>query len=305
MGQTITTTQFYLKGRRQSTLTGYIRHVKGYSEPVQGSVFVKDVSEGSDNVDMSGKVVVITGANSGIGYELATYAAGKNAKVYMFCRSEKRGEAARQKITELTGSEKVELIQCDVSLKSSVEKAVNEFKTKENKLDALICNAGVLLNERTETSEGVETTFASHLIFGSYMLGLSLMPSIDPKEGRIIFVSSGGMYNTKFPSWETAASTGDVKSSSYSGNMAYSYAKRGQVLVAERWSKTYPQGPKVVSCHPGWVNTPAVEEAYGDQKKYLEPMRSTWQGAEGIAWLMTTGQNNLGENYGTWGQIDN
>ena len=97
----------------------------------------------------------------------------------------------------------------------------------------MVCNAGVLLNERTLTSEGVETTFASHFLFGSYMLGTLLMPQIDPGEGCIIFVSSGGMYNTKFPSWTRATSTGDAKSS-YSGNMSYSYAKRGQVLLAER-----------------------------------------------------------------------
>ena len=44
------------------------------------------------------------------------------------------------------------------------------------------------------------------------------------------------------------------------------------------------------SCHPGWVDPPAVEEAYGSKKKFLEPMRNGWQGAEGIAWLMSTNQ---------------
>ena len=88
MGQTITTTQFYLKGRRQSTLTGYLRHKTKYTEPVQGSVFVNPDDADSDGFDMSEKVVIVTGANSGIGMDLATYAAGKNAKVYMFCRSE-------------------------------------------------------------------------------------------------------------------------------------------------------------------------------------------------------------------------
>lgn len=277
MGQTITTTQFYLKGRRQSTLTGYLRHKGKYTEPVQGAVVVNGNEDGlTDGFDMSAKVVVITGANSGIGFDLATYAAGKNAKVYMFCRSEERGEAARKKISQRTGSDKVEVIQCDVSLKKSVQRAVEEFKAKEHRLDALICNAGVLLNERTETPEGWETTFASHLLFGSYMLGSLLMPQVDPDEGRIIFVSSGGMYNTKFPTWTKATSTGDAMSS-YSGNMAYSFAKRGQVLLAERWASLNPKGPKVVSCHPGWVDTPAVEEAYGDQKKFLEPMRNPWQ----------------------------
>lgn len=54
-----------------------------------------------------------------------------------------------------------------------------------------------------------------------------------------------------------------------------------QVLLAERWAKEFP-AVKFVSCHPGWCDTAAVELAYGAQKSYLEPMRTTWEGAEGI-----------------------
>merc|ERR1711884_430329 len=66
--------------------------------------------------------------------------------------------------------------------------------------------------------------------------------------------------------------------------MAYAIAKRGQVLLCERWGAEQ-RSVKVVSCHPGWTGTPAVSEAYGDSKKYLEPMRNTWEGAEGMIWL--------------------
>lgn len=103
--------------------------------------------------------------------------------------------------------------------------------------------------------------------------------------------------NSKFPDWETATSTGSKKEE-YDGNMAYTYAKRGQVLLAERFTKEYPD-ITWLSCHPGWTSTDAVQAAYGDNAKYLEPMRSTWQGAEGIAWLMSTPKANLksGEFY--------
>ena len=65
---------------------------------------------------------------------------------------------------------------------------------------------------------------------------------------------------------------------------APAYAKRGQVLLAEKWAVEHPE-VKFVSSHPGWTATAAVDKAYGDSKSYLEPMRSTWEGAEGIAWL--------------------
>lgn len=68
--------------------------------------------------------------------------------------------------------------------------------------------------------------------------------------------------------------------------------------MAERWAKEYPD-IKIVTAHPGWSDTPAVEEAYGDLKKYLEPLRSPWEGAEGIAWLVGAPASKLesGEMY--------
>ena len=142
-------------------------------------------------------------------------------------------------------------------------------------------------------SEGNEITFASHLLGGSYLLSTLLIPELKAagNEARVIYVSSGGMYNTKWPKWDQATSNGNY-TSTYNGNLAYAYAKRGQVLLAERFSKDYPE-IAFMSTHPGWTNTPAVDQAYGSQKKYLEPMRNTWEGAEGICWLLSTKRSNL------------
>jgi dehydrogenase/reductase SDR family protein 12 len=147
------------------------------------------------------------------------------------------------------------------------------------------------LNEKKLTSEGKEATIASHLIGGSYLLSNLLMPQLRAAgtEARVIFVTSGGMYLTKFPSWETATSKTDLK---YDGVMAYSYAKRGQVLLAERLAKLNPE-ITWITVHPGWTATAAVDDAFGKDKVYLEPMRTVWQGAEGIAWAATTAKENL------------
>lgn len=133
----------------------------------------------------------------------------------------------------------------------------------------------------------MEVTFASHFLGGSYLLSQSLIPQLEKSTdgGKVIFVSSAGMYNTKFPAWSTATSTNnDLK---YDGQFAYAYAKRGQVLLAEEMTRRHPdKNISWVSCHPGWADTNAVNEAYGDTKKYLEPLRSAWEGAEGICWLL-------------------
>jgi dehydrogenase/reductase SDR family protein 12 len=236
---------------------------------------------------MDGKVVVISGANSGLGKELATYAAAKGAKLYMICRSKERAEEARTEILKATEAKQdnVKVLLANVGELAQVRKAVQDLQSQEKQVDCLVCNAGALLSKRTETSEGNEVTFASHLLGGSYLLSQLLLPQLKAATNpRVVFVTSAGMLTTKWPDWETATSTGNKKDK-YGGELAYAYAKRAQVLLAERWAKEIPEITWVAP-HPGWAATPGVDSAFGDNKKYLEPLRSQWQGAEGIAWLM-------------------
>ena len=203
----------------------------------------------------------------------------------MLCRSKERAEKARDEIIALTSNDQVDIVLADLAEMAQVRKVVSQIQAKEDKIDVLVCNAGVLLNERKISSEGREITFASHLLGGSFLLSKLLVPQLQAaKDARVIFVSSGGMYNSKFPDWATATSS-EAASHKYDGQFAYTYAKRGQVLLAEQLANDIPE-IVWLSAHPGWSNTPAVDEAYGDMKKYLEPMRSSWEGAEGIAWLM-------------------
>ena len=64
------------------------------------------------------------------------------------------------------------------------------------------------------------------------------------------------------------------------------------MLLAERWATEFPS-VKFATAHPGWTATDAVDAAFGDDKKYLEPMRNTWEGAEGICWLVGTDKKNI------------
>mmetsp|Transcript_10121 Transcript_10121/g.21336 ORF Transcript_10121/g.21336 Transcript_10121/m.21336 type:complete len:350 (-) Transcript_10121:288-1337(-) len=300
--QGVVSTQFFLFGKKHFTQTGYLKHVAQYSDPIQSAAIV-DKDSTNDGVDLTGKTFLITGANQGIGKEIATYAAGKKATVYMLCRNKERAESAQKDIQQLTNNQNVIVLLGDVSEPSQIKRVVAEFRGKEQKLDCLVCNAGALFNERKVNGDGDEITFMSHLVCGSYQLTKLLMPSlkkaseVSPGESRVIYVTSGGMYNTKFPDWEQAASKGKYESS-YDGNMAYSYAKRGQVLLAERFTKECPE-VTFLSAHPGWTRTAAVDSAFGDSAKYLEPMRTTWEGAEGICWLTGTPKMKLksGEFY--------
>jgi len=185
-------------------------------------------------------------------------------------------------------------VQVDTGELSQVRDAAKKLDSEPH-IHCLVCNAGALSNDKQLTSEGKEVTLASQLIGGSYLLSTLLLPKLEntAKEGgepRVVLVSSGGMYTTKFPSWEEATNT--ASNQTYNGVMTYAYAKRGQVLLAEEFSKVYPN-IKWISCHPGWVDTIGVDEAFGSGKKLFAPLRSTWEGSEGIAWLMSTNSTNL------------
>ena len=293
------------------TRTGYLKHIASYyTEPPQSQAHLKlGRDPGADRVDLTGQTVVVTGGNSGIGKEVATYVAAKGATVYLLCRSAERAEAARQEIGQLCDSpNNVHVVLADLSELAQVRRVAAELNDRcsDTGIYCLVCNAGVLFNEQRNNSEGLEQTFASHLLGGTYLLTELLLPRLkQAPNSRVVVVSSGGMYNTGLPSFDVMTSYTAPGSSTapsnfkYNGNLAYAYAKRGQIVLAEEWSKQHTDQVKFVTVHPGWTNTPAVDEAYGDQKKYLEPMREPWQGAEGVAWLVAAPASELqsGEFY--------
>ena len=286
MGQTITTTQFYLYGRSHFTATGYRSHVQSLPAYLQSPDILSSIS-------LKEKTYIVTGASNGIGKEVTRFLFDKGATVYMICRDEARGEKARSDIMKQCSSSsrgdaesRLPILLCDCGLQKDVRRVWSEFAARSPRLDGLLCNAGALSSERTLTQEGVETTFATHLLYGTYLLGSLAMPTLQATPGsRLVMMSSGGMYNSKFPSWAAATSTGSETKNYGDGQYAYVYAKRGQVLLAEQWAKTF-NTVKVVSVHPGWVMTDGVQAAYGEKKSYLEPLRSMWEGAEGTCWLL-------------------
>ena len=153
MGQAMATSQFLLYGRRHFTATGWSRHSASYggAEDLLGQV---DLATGGGSTGSDPRVFVVTGSNSGIGEEIASYLASRSARVYMVCRNAERGAAARSGILERTGApaENVALVLADVSEREDVLRVAREITEREpNGVDGLVCNAGALLSERRST----------------------------------------------------------------------------------------------------------------------------------------------------------
>src|SRR5438477_10760037 len=100
---------------------------------------------------------LVTGANTGIGFEIARGLARTGARVVLACRDSVKGEAARKKIAD-----DVDLLIVDLASQRSIRSAVQEFSVKYNALDVLVNNAGVAVPSRRESLDGIELTFATN-----------------------------------------------------------------------------------------------------------------------------------------------
>ncbi len=143
-----------------------------------------------DIPDQSGRVAIVTGANSGIGYETAKMLAARHARVVMACRSLDKAEAARDRLVKEVPDASVRVMPLDLSSLASVRAFAEAFLAEHDRLDLLINNAGVMVPPLTKTAEGFELQFGTNHL-GHFALTGLLLPLINrTPEARIVTVSS-------------------------------------------------------------------------------------------------------------------
>ena len=130
---------------------------------------------------MANKTIIITGATDGIGLEAATKIAALRNQVGLVGRNPDKGLKAINRIVSLTGNEKLEFVQSDVSLISEINKLSDEIKNKYSKIDVLPNNAGGANKNKTITSEGHEKTFATNQM-NYFTLTMNLMEMLSESE---------------------------------------------------------------------------------------------------------------------------
>ena len=231
---------------------------------------------------MRGKHVVITGATSGLGLATAHELAHRGAELTLVVRDQAKADAVVQEIEESTGNSSLQVELADLSLMQDVIALGERMLAQGKPIDVLINNAGALLNPRQETTEGIETSFAL-LLLGPYILTEMLQPLLrDAGQARVINVSSGGMYGKRISLSNLESTKGE-----YGGADAYARAKRGLVIMGERWAEHWAQdGITVHNMHPGWAKTPGVETSLpGFTKITNRILRTPEEGADTIIWL--------------------
>jgi len=214
----------------------------------------------SDLKDMSGTVCVVTGANSRIGKATATELARLGARVVMVCRDEGRGRDAQAEIRAAaetarpSQADTVDLRIADLAVQEEVYRLGETIRAEYDRLDVLINNAGVFLDTRQETVDGIEGTFAiNHL--APFLLTHLVLPRVRETAGRagearIITVSSEAHRGTSIDFDDLNAEEG------YNPLHAYAQSKLANILFAHELARRLQdEGVLVNAVHPGVVNT--------------------------------------------------
>jgi NAD(P)-dependent dehydrogenase (short-subunit alcohol dehydrogenase family) len=207
---------------------------------------------GDDVADMTGKAVVITGGNSGIGKQTALSLAGAGARVVITARDAVRGEAAAADIRAGSGSQNVGLVVFDLGDLAAVRAGAVQILSLCDRIDVLVNNAGVVLSERRETEDGLEATFAiNHL--GPFLLTELLLDRIKQSSpARIVNVSS-----TAHKGARRGLDFGDLQSTNrYSTMRVYSLSKLANIYFTTELARRLEGTGVTANClHPGTVAT--------------------------------------------------
>lgn len=202
--------------------------------------------------DLSGKTIIVTGANSGIGYDAALQLADKGAQVVLACRNQEKGTAAVAQIQREVPNASLELMPLDLANLASVRDFAERFAQAHARLDILINNAGVMALPKRATHDGFEMQFGTNHLGHFALTGLLLERLLGTPRSRVVTVSSiahrAGSIRFHDLQWEK----------SYGKWGAYGQSKLANLLFMnelDRRLKAAGKSTVSVACHPGFAAT--------------------------------------------------
>lgn len=211
-----------------------------------------------DMPDLSGKVAIVTGANSGIGYDTAVAFAEKGATVIMACRSLEKGQAALEQLKGEVPNADVVLMQLDLASLDSVHAFAEAFEATYDRLDLLINNAGIMMVPYGVTEDGFERQFGTNHLGHFALTGLLIDTILATPGARVVNVSSTGhRFGTMdFDNLMFAGGEG------YSGRAAYGRSKLANILFTNELQRRFEAigaDAEALAAHPGVSNTNLVD----------------------------------------------
>lgn len=197
--------------------------------------------------DLSGKMYIVTGGNTGLGFMTAQHLLQAGARVIFTSRNLGRGKDALARLQDVGGS-RVQMRELDLSSLNKVAQFTRRILEEESRIDALVLNAGVALLPYSKSVDGLEIQFAVNHV-GHFALTLPLIPIT----GRVVVTSSGAANDAGEPlQFDKLATRGD--GADYDAMQAYADSKLANVLFAASLKRHCPE-LEVVATHPGFVAT--------------------------------------------------
>ncbi len=224
-----------------------------------------------DMPDLAGKTVIVTGGNSGIGYEAAQQFARKNATTILACRSLDKADAAAGQIVAAYPGSIVEVMALDLSSLASIHSFADAFHQSSRKLDVLVNNAGVMALPYRKTVDGFEMQFGTNHLGHFALTGLLLDVLLATDGARVVNVASGAhrMGRIRFDDlqWERRYYKWFAYGQSKLANLLFNFELQRRIDAA---------GAKLlaVACHPGYAATNL--QAAGPRMKGSSMMESLW-----------------------------
>lgn len=237
--------------------------------------------------DCGGRLVVITGATSGIGYLTARKFAAQGARLICVNRNREKSEILK---AEIEGEFKVscDYIIADLSLLKEVRRAAEELQSIDSPIDVLIHNAGVYLTKRELTKEGLDKVFVVHHL-SSFMINVLLSEKLKSQQkARIILVNSEGH---RFAAWGLKVDDLHWEKRRYSGLKSYGSAKLAQLLTMLLFNEYFKSsGVTINAMHPGAVRSETGQEngavyRWVKRNLYDKMLRPTEIASESIYYL--------------------
>lgn len=228
---------------------------------------------------MTGKTVVVTGANAGIGKAAARQLAALGATVVMTARNRAKGEAAIAELRAAHPNGSLELVDLDLADTASIEQCVAQLLTRWPRIDVLVNNAGLILGRRTETAQGFETTFGvNHL--GHFLLTYRLLDRLrESAPARIVTVSS----EAHRMAWRGLPFDDLMHTRRYNEWSAYGVSKLANISFTVELSRRLKGTGVTATClHPGVVRTEFGQgrDLNGVVAALYSPMRALFITAE-------------------------
>ncbi|MCJ1434458.1 hypothetical protein MMC27_003827 [Xylographa pallens] len=268
----------------------------------------KSFDPAKDIPDLSGKVIFVTGGTAGLGEESVLAFAKHHAEhIYFSGRNAKSAEAVISHVKAVAPDVRVSFLECDLASLASVEKAAKQFSTGSQRLDILLCNAGIMALPPSLTKDGYEIQFGTNHM-GHALLVKLLLPTLlrtvetENSDVRVVMLTSLGFRGhpsggIDFPSLRT------TRQGMLGHWIRYGQSKLANILFAAELARRYPS-ITTASVHPGVINTGLVTNLGFLNSAFVRvtnpfSMLTPEQGAYNSLWATTTKREDIisGEFY--------